>query len=216
MARAPMAAIAVGRGLIKRPPDRANIGMCLRETREIYDVGSRYRTAAAAYAATRLRGRGPAPAGALHWWIGGSSGAGHVALGISPTRVISIDNVRAGALDVVTLARIRATWGNLHYEGWSRDINGVEVVPLVRLAHVLAGDRAEVLAVTRALGYEGLLAPQNVGAKWDTTARDAYAAWQERAGFGPATPGKAGPSDGSPGLKSLTLLGLKRGFVAVP
>lgn len=213
VARDPMAAIAVGRGLIKRPPDRANIGMCLREIRELYNVPSRYRTAAAACAATKLHGRGPAPAGALHWWIGGSSGAGHVALGVTPVRVISTDNVRAGALDLVTLDRIRRTWGNLHYEGWSRDINDVEVLPLVQLEHAMDAPAA-VAIVTRALAEEGLLPLRLAGDQWTPEVVIGYARWQERAGLGKATPGKTGPADGLVGIKSLTMLGMRRGFAA--
>lgn len=213
--RSVSAARAAARAESKRPPNRARVGMCLKTTRRFYepDVPVGQGNAAAAFAQTRQRGRGPAPAGAIHWWTGGAQGNGHVVLGESPTKVWTIDNVREGGVDLVTLARIERTWPALRYAGWTRDINGVTVVPLIQLDEVMT-HQSMVRAVARALVEEHVLAPEHIGADaWTVEVLTAYAEWQAKAGFGPATPGKAGPSDGRPGLRSLTALGLRRGFV---
>lgn len=211
--RTPSEMRAAARAAAKLAPSPAVVGKCLKRSRELYGVTAVHPDAATAFRATKRRGKGPAPAGALHWWLGGSQGFGHVAPGESPTRVWSIDNVRVGGIDLVTLDRIRRTWPALKYAGWTRDLNGVTVVPMVRLGDVLGETqvRPAIRIVTQALVEERLLdAPAE---HWSSAVLIAYARWQERAGFGPATPGRPGPSDGRPGIKSLTTLGLRRGFV---
>lgn len=106
------------------------LGMCLRATRRLYDVPAVYSDAAAAWSHTRHRipiGAG-APAGALVWWTGGSHGHGHVALVTGDGYCWSVDIRRPGYFDRVPISAITREWG-LRFVGYSRDVNGVQVVP---------------------------------------------------------------------------------------
>ena len=62
------------------------------------------------------------------WWIGGSSGHGHVALSAGNGMCWSGDIRRGGYFDLVPIAEIGRRWG-LQFVGWTRDINGVTVLP---------------------------------------------------------------------------------------
>lgn len=213
----PTQALAAARALHGRAPAQARAGMCLSVTRDLYALPHTGGSAAASFRATKLRGHGPPPAGAPLWFTGGSKGFGHSALAAAGLRAWTIDQVRSGGLDLVTLARLRGWTSSLHYEGWSRDIDGVTVIPLVSLSKLLAGDKEAFVVVTRALVDKGLLRPNvPAGGSWSALVLVAYARLQELYGYGPATPGHKGPSDGRPGIGSLTRLGLERGFVVAP
>jgi hypothetical protein len=203
------------------------IGMCLKFTRSCFNVPSRYSTAALAWANTRHRHSTTPPAGAPVWWTGGSRGFGHVALSAGGGYVWSTDVLRSGRVDRVKISHITNAW-NLHYRGWSEDINGVRVhaapapVPNVHLAYIVEASIKDpghlgrkthpttTLLVSRALYREGLLRKIHVSGHWGRTKRKAYAAWQRRLGY------SGSDASGTPGMKSLHKLGLRRGFHAVP
>lgn len=69
-----------------------------------------------------------APRGAFHYWIGGSSGAGHVTLSRGGASCWSTDIKRSGFYDITTVEHINAAWPQLHYVGWTEDIDGVRVI----------------------------------------------------------------------------------------
>lgn len=106
------------------------VGMCLQATRRLYDVAARYGDAATAWANTRHRipVAAGAPAGALVWWTGGSHGHGHVALATGDGYCWSVDIRRPGYFDRVPIEVIAREWG-LRLAGYSRDLNGVQVLP---------------------------------------------------------------------------------------
>lgn len=105
-------------------------GMCLRATRQLYSVPALYGDAATAWAHTkhRIPLGANAPAGALVWWTGGSHGHGHVALATGDGHCWSVDIRRPGRFDRVPIGTITRQWG-LRLAGYSRDVNGVQVVP---------------------------------------------------------------------------------------
>lgn len=71
-----------------------------------------------------------APRGAFHYWIGGSSGHGHVSLQrfLRHDATWSTDIKRTGYYDSVGVPDIHNSWG-LTYVGWSLDNDGVLCVP---------------------------------------------------------------------------------------
>lgn len=111
-------------------------GKCLKEQRTAYGVPSkRYQpgdvTAASAFRHTEFPISASVP-GALLWWTGGSTGAGHVAMsaGIIDGVLMcyTTDFRRPGHVDVAPVDAITHGWG-LHFEGATADINGVRVIP---------------------------------------------------------------------------------------
>jgi hypothetical protein len=132
-------AVRVARQRSKSPTPTSERGFCLREVRECYNVGPAADTAALGWKATKLRGHGRPPRGAVAWWVGGTptekhpEGAGHVAIctGWGPSElgdVFSTDIKRGGWFDRVAIEAIHAEWPKLRYVGWSKDINGVRVI----------------------------------------------------------------------------------------
>jgi hypothetical protein len=124
----PLQAIARARNQSINGP-RFEVGMCLRETRQLYDAPPLYTDAATAWSHTTKRvGLADAPVGALVWWTGGSNGHGHVAILGKDGYCWSVDIRRRGYFDRVPVATISREWG-LTYAGCSLDINGRQVVP---------------------------------------------------------------------------------------
>ena len=132
-------AVRVARRRSKSPTPTSERGFCLREVRECYNVAKMHATAALAWRATKVRGKGRPPRGAAVWWTGGTptaehpEGAGHVAIatgfGKSPLGdCFSTDIRRGGFFDKVPIEAIQAEWPNVKYAGWSKDINGVRVI----------------------------------------------------------------------------------------
>lgn len=115
------------------------VGDCLGSLRDDYwGPGSHAYggTAYQAYLATKVRGTGPAPAGALHFWSGGSKGAGHIALGLDDKNCISTDFGPTGYIGdgrerIVAIGSIHTSDPALVYLGWTRDLDGEVVVPEV-------------------------------------------------------------------------------------
>lgn len=113
------------------------VGDCLGFMRDCYFGAGQHAyagTAWTAYEATTLRGTGPAPLGALHFWKGGSKGAGHVTIDIGNGNCISTDfgpfgYIGDGRARVCPVASIAAHDTLLTYVGWSRDLDGEVVVP---------------------------------------------------------------------------------------
>jgi peptidoglycan hydrolase-like protein with peptidoglycan-binding domain len=77
----------------------------------------------------------------------------------------------------------------------------------VKVSNVQLGDsNLQVGLVQKALRAEGLYT-YSVDGKFGTNTKFAYAAWQRRCGYTGAA------ADGSPGIKTLTLLGNKYKFL---
>ncbi|MBZ5740480.1 hypothetical protein [Nocardioides mangrovi] len=103
-------------------------GQCLGWTREQADIPSRYDDAATAWehASDRHPGDTSPPKGAAVYWLGGSSGHGHVAISLGDGRVRSSDAGGYGVVGTIQLERLTREWG-LQYAGWSDSINGYRI-----------------------------------------------------------------------------------------
>src|ERR1051326_3510729 len=111
-------------------------GNCLGSQRDAYGSPATGGTAAIAYSATTHRGAGPAPFGALHWWLGGTRGAGHVAFDCGDGYCLTTDFgpdgfIGDGRIRKVLISSIEANDSLLKYQGWSRDLDYQIVVPLL-------------------------------------------------------------------------------------
>lgn len=121
------------------------VGQCLRNVVTAYDVfiSPGPNTAAQAYQQTALRGSGLPLSGALLWWTGGRKGAGHVAIADGEGGCYSTDfndsgYVGDGNIHHLTDARnIDRHDPLLSYKGWSRDLNGFEVIPKPEVRMIL-------------------------------------------------------------------------------
>lgn len=103
-------------------------GMCLKETRSAYAIGSKYGNATEAWNATKHKHSGDTtpPVGAPVWWTGGSKGYGHVAIYAGNGNVRSTDAGGSGKMGTKPLSWFASAWG-LKYAGWSEDLNGVMI-----------------------------------------------------------------------------------------
>src|SRR6266540_2852787 len=102
-------------------------GMCLAFSRSCWQVPPLYGNATEGWMATKNRGTGTSPPGALEWWTGGSRGYGHVALSAGSEEIWTSDLIRQGQIDLAQRSIVSQKWG-LSYAGWSRDINEVKVL----------------------------------------------------------------------------------------
>lgn len=116
--------------LEQEKPSRNWTGLCLMFTRSMYDVGPKYPSASVAWHNVKKKRRvefgGEAPRGAPVWWTGGANGYGHVAISVGGGYCWSTDFARTGKVDLVRIDDITKAW-NLNFEGWSEDLNGVDV-----------------------------------------------------------------------------------------
>jgi hypothetical protein len=117
------------RSMSSRPT--SEVGMCLREVRECFDVGPRADDAAEAWrdAAHKHPETDPRkiPRGVPVFWTGGSAGHGHIAIATGYRgRCFSTDIRRPGYFDQVPIEEISEKWG-LQLVGWTEDLNGVQV-----------------------------------------------------------------------------------------
>lgn len=99
------------------------VGMCDRFVAEIYGFGSSgYATAVQNWQGTPSGLRHPgdwnAPAGALMYWSGGSTGAGHVALSLGNGSIITTDATGPGTVGTVSARVPTDRWGH-PYLGWA-------------------------------------------------------------------------------------------------
>lgn len=62
---------------------------------------------------------GPAPRGAVMYWVGGHSGHGHMALSLGNQQVRSTDVNHPGGVGDVPFAWFSQHWPQEHYLGWS-------------------------------------------------------------------------------------------------
>lgn len=105
---------------------RNPVGMCDHQVGVYYGYSSSgYATAIAHWNAISGADKHPGdlnpPAGALVFWSGGSSGAGHVALSLGGGKIVSTDYPRAGITSTTTIDAISNGWGE-HYMGWSKPV----------------------------------------------------------------------------------------------
>jgi hypothetical protein len=198
-------------------------GICLIFTRTCFNVGPANPDATSGWKAAKFKHgtAGTPPLGVPVWWTGGRHG--HVAISTGDGNCFSSDIKRKGKIDKVPISLITRRWGFL-YRGWTEDINGVRIwrpkapsLPAVDLSNVreaAAKDQfrppgmglheSDIIIVERALFKQGLRAAANVDGVAGKDFRNAYAQWQ-KATVPP-------PFDGIPGIKSLQLLGKRRGF----
>lgn len=117
----PTAAIQKALGTSRNDP-----GMCDKWVASYYGYSSSgYATAIAHWNAIPVTDKHPndvnAPAGALVFWSGGSSGAGHVALSLGGGKIVSTDYPRSGITSATTIDAISNGWGE-HYQGWATPV----------------------------------------------------------------------------------------------
>lgn len=130
---------------------------------------------------------------------------------------VSTDAAGSGIIGLVRLADIVHSWGPLL--GWTEDFDGQRVWtprPIVQLANIVdsalhEGDETgdpplhahAVGLVEQALVAERLLSPKWVNGRFGPRKRQAYRAWQSRAGF---------TMTGIPTMGDLSRLALRHGF----
>jgi len=105
---------------------RNAVGMCDKWVAQYYGFASSgYATAITHWNSISPSQKHPgdtnAPAGALVFWSGGSTGAGHVALSLGGGKIISTDYPRSGITSTTTIDAISNGWGE-HYMGWSAPV----------------------------------------------------------------------------------------------
>jgi hypothetical protein len=99
------------------------VGRCDEFVASVYGFGSSgYSTAVANWQATPSSLKHPgdwnAPAGALMYWSGGSTGAGHVALSLGNGSIISTDATGPGTVGQISARTPTDKWGH-PYLGWA-------------------------------------------------------------------------------------------------
>lgn len=103
---------------------------CLMQIRKLFGVDAKFPTAARAWAGAKHRhpcsSGADVPRGGIPFWTGGSSGAGHIALGLGDGLCETTDFVNRGGFGVAHIDDITRRWG-LTFEGWTEDLNGVRV-----------------------------------------------------------------------------------------
>jgi cell wall-associated NlpC family hydrolase len=113
-------------------PDAPNpgTGWCLMFVRLCYGIPPKYADATSAWVGAQHRHQvsdpQAIPRGYPVFWLGGSSGHGHVAVSAGDGHCWSTDVKRPGMMDRVPIAFIRDHWG-LQLVGWAEDLNGVKV-----------------------------------------------------------------------------------------
>jgi hypothetical protein len=104
------------------------VGMCLQWCRQRAGIPARWGTAAlAARNATDMHRDRNVPRGAFAYWVGGSSGAGHIAIGLGNGLLRSTDADGGGRVGTRTLAWFDTNWPDITYVGWADNVNGVTV-----------------------------------------------------------------------------------------
>ena len=139
-------------------------GTCLKWCRERAGIPALYGTAAIAAAhATNMHHDLNVPRGGFAFWTGGSTGAGHIAIGLGQGIVRSTDAGGPGRVATKPVEWFATNW-HLTYVGWADNVNGV-TVPGVgddmadaatqqTLADILAEAKATHAEVTALRGAE--------------------------------------------------------------
>jgi len=125
------------------------VGYCLRFVRSTAGAPAGTPDASTAWRNANHRHlTGTPPRGSFVYWTGGGHGYGHIAVSDGRGYCWSTDIRRAGRIDRYPIAGIVARWGNLTYQGWAEDVNGVRVTGLtipepvtVRLTNLRRGLR---------------------------------------------------------------------------
>jgi TP901 family phage tail tape measure protein len=114
----PQAQAAVARAM----SDFTNeVGYCLRQVREWWNVPGLYGSAAVAWENSTKKHRNANPKiGAPVFWTGGSQGYGHVAMYVGNGKVRSTD---AAGLGKVGTRPMNSYGGSLRFQGWTEDLN---------------------------------------------------------------------------------------------
>jgi hypothetical protein len=141
---------------------RFDVGMCLQEIRKLYEIGPSAPDAAGAWRRAKYKHTLASaedlrhvPAGVPVFWLGGSSGHGHIAMhagskpGTTTDDVWSTDFLEAGRLDRVDASLIGPKWG-MQLVGWAEDLNGVRIYEPITLNRVTAA-RAKIGEAIRLL-----------------------------------------------------------------
>lgn len=103
------------------------VGFCLQWCRERADIDARWPTAAvAAVQAERMHHNHDVPRGAFAYWLGGSDGSGHIAIGVGDGMVRSTDAGAPGRVATKPVGFFEDNW-HLTYVGWADNVNGVTV-----------------------------------------------------------------------------------------
>lgn len=105
-------------------------GLCLRFVRTAYGLPGVYPSAAEAWEHAQFKHRTEdvdnIPRGVPVFWLGGSSGYGHVTISVGGGRCWTNDFKRVGGIDLANCDDITARWG-LDLVGWTEDVNGAVV-----------------------------------------------------------------------------------------
>lgn len=112
------------------------VGECLMAVQECYGIRPRDPSAAAAWAAAKVKHRtsdpNAIPRGYPVFWTGGGSGFGHIAIATGNGMCWSTDIKRTGFFDLVPIDLIRTAWPGHTLVGWTEDLEGVTVVAKTR------------------------------------------------------------------------------------
>lgn len=121
---------AIKNARAKSHPGLFPTNTCLMQVRKCFGVASKFPTAASAWRGAKVRHQNvrssDVPRGGIPFWTGGSSGAGHIAIGLGDGLCETTDFVNRGGFGVARIDDITRVWG-LHFVGWAEDVNGVTV-----------------------------------------------------------------------------------------
>lgn len=107
--------------------DTNAVGLCLKWCRERAGIPAKYGTAAIAAAhVENMRRDLNVPRGGFAFWIGGSEGAGHIAIGTGGGIVRSTDADGPGHVANRPVEWFADQW-RLTYVGWADNVNGITV-----------------------------------------------------------------------------------------
>lgn len=111
-------------------PGLFSTNTCLMQVRKCFGVDAKYPTAASAWLNAKIKHpttrSAEVPRGGIAFWTGGSSGAGHIAIGLGDGLCETTDFVNRGGFGVARIDDITRVWG-LTFRGWTEDVNGVQV-----------------------------------------------------------------------------------------
>lgn len=179
---------------------------CLMFVRSSFNVGSRYGSAATAYANTNRRHTSWPPPKGVPVWFNGPTYFDHVALSIGDGTCWTNDYVRRGKIDRVGILTISRGWG-APYRGWSEDINEVRIytppLPIIDISNVVwaaknSGNAVNGVKLKAALAAEVgrgsmVMTSPRLGVNFRVQYRKLQVKWY-------------GSGDGIPGATSLTRL----------
>jgi hypothetical protein len=192
-----------------------SVGLCLRYTRQYYDIPARYASAYSAWRnmdPDRRHQSYPPPRGVPVFWSGGSQSFGHIAISLGGGYVRSTDWPSAGRVSNAKISDISARW-YMTYLGWGYDLNGYSVwAPTVDASAVYycathsPHRHASVKPVEESLHARGYLPAFRVNTAWNGYTANAYKQWEKRLSL---------TQNGRPGLSDLRRLGRLKPYMIV-